>query len=296
MKLNHQIYWYLLAMLFALMVIEIYQLGKDKKLNKKDLLCSIGIVIGAEIIYSVLSGTILFAYSFVYAHRIFTLNPFKWYTWIICFFADDFSYYWFHRINHKVRFFWASHIVHHSSEHFNLSAAMRVPWTSNLTGSFLFWIWLPFLGIHPLLVLFMKGLSAFYQFCLHTESIKRLAPWIEAFFVTPSHHRVHHASDVDYLDKNFGGNLIIWDKLFGTFYKEDHKAVYGLTENINSYNPVTVTTSEWRKLYNDVKHSCRLKHRMLFLFKPPGWKPGDHSKTARQLQMELKIKKEPKIA
>jgi sterol desaturase/sphingolipid hydroxylase (fatty acid hydroxylase superfamily) len=270
------------------MVIEIYQLAKERRLNKKDLFCSIGIIVGAAFIYNLLAGTILISYSFVYHHRILSLSPAKWYTWVICFFADDFTYYWFHRVNHKVRFFWASHIVHHSSEHFNLSAALRVPWTGNLTGSFLFWIWLPLVGIHPLMVLFMKGLSALYQFCLHTETIKTLAPWIEAFFVTPSHHRVHHASDVEYLDKNFGGNLIIWDKIFGTFYKEDHQPVYGLTEKIRSYNPVNIATSEWKKLYKDIKYSHRLKSRVLFLFKPPGWKPDDRSKTARQLQLQLK--------
>lgn len=288
MKLNHQIYWYLLAILLALMVLEIYQLAKERRLNKKDLFCSIGIIVGAEFIYNLLAGTILISYSFVYHHRILSLSPAKWYTWVICFIADDFTYYWFHRVNHIVRFFWASHIVHHSSEHFNLSAALRVPWTSNLTGSFLFWIWLPLVGIHPLMVLFMKGLSSLYQFCLHTESIKRMVPWIEALFVTPSHHRVHHASDVDYLDKNFGGNLIIWDKIFGTFYRENHQPVYGLTENIKSYNPLSVATSEWKKLYRDIKSSHRLKTRVLFLFNPPGWKPGDRSKTARQLQLEMK--------
>jgi sterol desaturase/sphingolipid hydroxylase (fatty acid hydroxylase superfamily) len=288
MKLNHQIYWYVLSILLALMVLEMYHLGKSKKLNKKDLFCSVGIIIGAEIIYYLIAGTILISYTLVYQYRIFNLSPTKWYTWVICLFADDFTYYWFHRVNHKVRFFWASHIVHHSSEHFNLSAALRVPWTSNITGSFLFWLWIPLLGIHPFMVLFMKSLSALYQFCLHTETIKRLAPWIEAFFVTPSHHRVHHASDVEYLDKNFGGNLIIWDKIFGTFYKEQHQPVYGLTENIRSYNPVIITTSEWKKLFKEIKCSQSLKIRIQYLLNPPGWKPGDSSKTTKQLQLKLK--------
>jgi sterol desaturase/sphingolipid hydroxylase (fatty acid hydroxylase superfamily) len=294
MNLNHEIYWYLIPILLTLLIIEIAHLGKEKKLNKKDLLCTIGIIIGAKLIYSLLYGAILISYLFVYQYRIFNLGPVKWYAWIICFFADDFTYYWYHLINHKVRFFWASHIVHHSSEDFNLSTGLRIPWTSNITGAYLFWIWMPLLGIHPLMVLFMKGLSALYQFCLHTESIRRLSPWIETIFVTPSHHRVHHASDVDYLDKNFGGNLIIWDKIFGTFYKEEHQPKYGLTENIKSYNPVTVATAEWKKLFKDIKSSHHLKNGVLFLLNPPGWKPGDRSKTARQLQIELKELKEAK--
>jgi sterol desaturase/sphingolipid hydroxylase (fatty acid hydroxylase superfamily) len=263
------------------MLLEINFQIKKQRFNKKDLFCSVGIILGAELVYYLMVGAIFFSYSLVYQFRIFTLNINHWYTWVICFFADDFTYYWFHRINHKVRFFWASHSVHHSSELFTLSAALRIPWTSNITGSFLFWLWMPLFGIHPLMVIFMKSLSALYQFCLHTETINKLPVWIEWIFVTPSHHRVHHSSETEYLDKNFGGNLIIWDRLFGTYKPENHKPIYGLTHNVNSYNPVTVATFEWQNILNDIKKSNSLKERLHILFNPPGWKPGESSKTTK---------------
>jgi sterol desaturase/sphingolipid hydroxylase (fatty acid hydroxylase superfamily) len=289
MKLNHQVYLYIIPVLLSLMFFEIYHLQKGKQFNKKDLFCSIGIVLGAETIYYLVVGAIFFSYSFVYQYRFFTLSVNHWYTWVICFFADDLSYYWFHRLSHKVRFFWASHIVHHSSEVFTYSAALRVPWTGNITGSFLFWLWMPLIGIHPLVVIFMKSLSSLYQFTVHTETVKKLPRFIEAVFVTPSHHRVHHSSEIEYLDKNYGGNLIIWDRIFGTFLQEEHKpVVYGLTQNIFSYNPITVATHEWQKVFKDLKKSHSLKDRFHYLFNPPGWKPDGRSKTAKQLQTELK--------
>lgn len=288
MKLNQQIYWYILPILFGMMLIEIFHLCKEKKLNKNDLFCSIGIIVVAQFIYYLLAGFILFSYSVAYRYRLFNLPLNHWHTWLICFFADDFSYYWFHRINHKVRFFWASHIVHHSSETFTFSSALRIPWTSNITGSFLFWVWIPMLGIQPFMVILMKGVSALYQFCLHTEFVNKLPRWIEAIIVTPSHHRVHHASDVEYLDKNFGGNMIIWDKLFSTFYKERKQPVYGLTENINSYNPLIVAASEWGKLYKDITNTDSLQNKFRYLFNPPGWRAEGTSKTAKQLQKNQK--------
>lgn len=288
MKFNYSIYLYLVPVLFSLMVAEIIHLVKEKRYDKKDLLCSIGLAIVAELIYYFFIGAIIFSYYFIYRHRIFTLQTNLWLTWVICFFADDFTYYWFHRSSHTVRFLWASHIVHHSSKMFTLSASLRVPWTSNLTGVFLFWAWMPFIGINPVMVIFIKSFSIFYQFIVHTETVKKLPYFIEAIFITPSHHRVHHSSDAEYLDKNYGAILIIWDKFFGTYKEEDHKPVYGLTQNIDSYNPVTVVTHEWKKIFNDLKKSNSLKDRFHYLFNPPGWQSDERSKKAKQLQMEIK--------
>jgi sterol desaturase/sphingolipid hydroxylase (fatty acid hydroxylase superfamily) len=296
MKVNFHIYLYIIPVLIALMLFEIFHLIREKRYNKKDLFCSIGLLIGAQLIYYIVIGVIFFSYSLVYQHRLFTFPVNYWPTWVICFFADDFSFYWFHRLSHKVRFLWASHIVHHSSELFTLSVALRVPWTSNITGTFLFWLWMPLIGIHPLMVIFMKFTSALYQFGLHTEIIDRF-PWlVEAIFNTPSHHRLHHSSNIEYLDKKYGGVLIIWDRMFKTFQEEDHKPVYGLTQNIGSYNPVTVAAYEWKKIFDDFKKSNSLKDRFHYLFNPPGWKADGSSKTARQLQIELKDKNYEKLA
>lgn len=207
------------------------------------------------------------------------------------FFSDDFSFYWFHRFSHKIRFLWASHKVHHSSEKLTFISGLRVPWTSDLTGNFLFWAWMPFIGFAPYMVIFMKSASVLYQFWLHTETIKKLPKWFEAAFNTPSHHRVHHSSDVEYLDKNHAGTLIIWDKFFGTYQEEIFKPKYGLTENIKSFNPFVIAFHEWKSLFNDFKKAKSLSHGIQYLFNSPGWSHDGSTKTTKQLQSELKAGK-----
>jgi sterol desaturase/sphingolipid hydroxylase (fatty acid hydroxylase superfamily) len=135
---------------------------------------------------------------------------------------------------------WASHVVHHSSEKYNLAAALRQTWTGNLTGSFIFWSWMPLVGFQPKMIFFMQSVSLIYQFWIHTEGIKRLPKWFEFIFNTPSHHRVHHGTDVLYLDKNHAGILIIWDRLFGSFQPEIFTPKYGLTKNVKTFNPVKI--------------------------------------------------------
>ena len=143
------------------------------------------------------------------------LDPGDWWVWVLLFFADDFSYYWFHRISHESRFFWASHVVHHSSTHYNLSTALRQTW---VPMTYLpFWLWMPAVGFEPWMVLLAQAWSLIYQFWIHTERITRLPRPLEWVLNTPSHHRVHHGSNEVYLDKNYGGILIIWDRLFGTY-------------------------------------------------------------------------------
>ncbi|HEX5025987.1 MAG TPA: sterol desaturase family protein, partial [Agriterribacter sp.] len=212
-----------------------------------------------------------FCFSLAYEYRISNLSDYAWITWILCFIADDLTYYWFHRISHQVRFLWASHMVHHSAEHLSLSAAFRQPWTSHISGTFLFWIWMPFLGFTPAMVIFMKSVNVIYQFGLHTEMIRRLPGWIEFIFNTPAHHRVHHASNLEYLDKNHGGVLIIWDRLFGTYQPEIKKPIYGLTKNIPSQNPIVITFYEWRKIYKDLSSAKGWRECFHYLFNVPGW-------------------------
>jgi sterol desaturase/sphingolipid hydroxylase (fatty acid hydroxylase superfamily) len=245
-----------------------------REANKKDTLSSITIGVVAAFINASVQGILFFVYTAIFQFRFFDPGQ-VWWVWILCFFADDLSYYWYHRCSHEIRFFWASHVVHHSSERFNLAAGVRLPWTSYLTGTFLFWAWMPLIGISPGMLILFKSAGAVYQFWLHTEKIQKMPTWFEAVFNSPSHHRVHHASNVEYLDKNHAGTLILWDKLFGTFQKETVTPKYGLTKNIGSYNPITVAFYEWKNIAADLKKAKSLNEGLNFVFNAPGWKNND---------------------
>jgi sterol desaturase/sphingolipid hydroxylase (fatty acid hydroxylase superfamily) len=276
--------------LILLSVAEILFFKKDHffKHHKKDLLASLCLGISSVIVGSLAKGTIFFIYSVIYEYRLFTIPVNSWQAWSLCFFADDLSFYWFHRLSHQVRFLWASHSVHHSSESFSLASALRVPVTSQLTGNFLFWAWMPLIGIEPVMVILMKSISITYQFFVHTEVIKKLPRLIEFLFVTPSHHRVHHGSNVEYLDKNHGGVLIIWDRLLGTFQTEINKPIYGLTDKVNSTNPVVLSIHEYRKMINDLRKAKSVKELLNYIFNAPGWSSTGRTQTAKQLQARLK--------
>ena len=175
----------------------------------------------------------------VYA-GLYELTPLRmpadvWWTYVLLFFADDLAYYWFHRVHHEVRVFWASHVVHHSSQHYNLSTALRQTWTP--MTALPFWAPLALLGFAPWMILTQLAISLIYQFWIHTERVKKLPAPFEFFFNTPSHHRVHHGANEVYLDRNYGGILIIWDRIFGTFQGETERPVYGLTQNIRTFRP-----------------------------------------------------------
>lgn len=291
MKLDDTILLNALPALLVLIIAEAIYLAKEHRQNNKDMFTNIITGVIAVPVSLLTKGIVLYTYSFIYQYRLFTLPQQIWYAWIICFFADDFSFYWCHRFSHQIRFLWASHMVHHSSEEFTFSAAVRASWTNNISGTFLFWAWMPLIGIEPSMVLFLKTASIAYQFWLHTETINKMPKWFEAVFNTPSHHRVHHGSDVEYLDKNHAGTLIIWDKLFGTYQLETHKPSYGLTHNINSFNPLVVEFHEWKNLMNDLKKSKGIKEGMHYLFDSPGWSRDGSTKTSHQLQTELECKK-----
>jgi sterol desaturase/sphingolipid hydroxylase (fatty acid hydroxylase superfamily) len=183
------------------------------------------------------AGVVVWAYE----NRVTTIG-FEWWAFVLCFVLDDMRFYWSHRLQHRSRWFWAAHVVHHSSEYYNFSTALRQPWTGTISGLVLLAAPLAWIGFHPALIAFCASLNLFYQFFLHTESVGRLHPWIEALFNTPSHHRVHHARNPRYLDANYAGTLIVWDKLFGTFVPEldRDKPVFGLVKNIETYNPFAV--------------------------------------------------------
>jgi sterol desaturase/sphingolipid hydroxylase (fatty acid hydroxylase superfamily) len=183
----------------------------------------------------------------------------------------DFCYYWLHRSHHLVGILWASHVVHHSSERFNLSTALRQPWTSAL--SWLFYVPMAIAGFHPAVIAFVGGVNLVYQFWIHTERIDKLHPWFEFVFNTPSHHRVHHGSQGGYLDRNFGGILIIWDRMFHSFTPETERVIYGLTKNIETYNPLRVAYHQYAAIARKVAGAANWHDRLGHIFAHPGWQP-----------------------
>lgn len=275
--------FFILAMLIEI-IITIR--GNLKSYKTKDSATSIAMGLGNVLVNFLSKSLVLVAFTLIYEHlRLFTI-PFAWWSFILLFFAEDFSYYWFHRISHECRIFWASHVVHHSSEHYNLSTALRQTWSGSFY-TFIFWLWLPLIGFHPGMILLQMSINLLYQFWIHTEAIDKMPNWFESIFNTPSHHRVHHGSNPLYLDRNHAGTLIIWDKMFGTFQEElkTEKVIYGLVENINSYNPIKVAFHEWHSLIKDIFTGKKsLKQRLNYLIKPPGWKHDGSGKLSRDLK------------
>ena len=242
--------------------------------NIKDTFASLSMGIGNILIDLVSKLIVVFVITLLYENYRITEIPFSWWAWLIVLFADDFCYYWAHRIGHESRFFWASHIVHHSSQKYNLSTALRQTWTGSFF-TFIFFLILPILGFHPLMIFTQMSISLLYQYWIHTELIQKMPKWFEAFFNTPSHHRVHHGSNPLYLDRNHAGIFIIWDKIFGTFQPEleAEKVVYGLTTNIKSYNPFTIAFQEWIAVFRDAYMAkTSFFNKMKYFVKPPGWK------------------------
>lgn len=262
-------------------------LDRRARYEVKDTLASLAMGVG-NVLSNLFAKALVFgAFMLVYQLRLFDVPATAWWAWVLLFFADDFSYYWFHRTAHTCRFLWASHVVHHSSRRYNLSTALRQTWTGNLTGSFVFWLWLPLVGFHPVMVMTMQAVSLIYQFWIHTEAIGRLPRPVEWLFNTPSHHRVHHASDVKYLDKNHAGVLIVWDRLFGTFQAEEERPTYGLTTNIDTYNPFRIAFHEWADIARDVRRAPSWRARLGYLFGPPGWSHDGSRRTTAQLRAAL---------
>ncbi|WP_420606585.1 sterol desaturase family protein [Novosphingopyxis sp.] len=196
---------------------------------------------------------------------------FAWWAWPLCFLLDDLMYYVFHRSAHRVRWFWAAHVVHHSSQHYNLSTALRQTWTGFLALAFVFRLPL-FLIFPPAMLFFCAGLNLIYQFWIHTEAVRRMPGWFEAVMNTPSHHRVHHGTNARYLDRNYAGVFIVWDRLFGTFEPErdDERIHYGLVHNLGSFNLLWAAFHEWAGIVRDV-WQAPWRHKLNYLIREPGW-------------------------
>jgi sterol desaturase/sphingolipid hydroxylase (fatty acid hydroxylase superfamily) len=214
--------------------------------------------------------------AFAFYTWLYHLTPLRMGTgvaaWVLLFFGDDFCYYWYHRVSHECRLFWASHVVHHSSEHYNLSTALRQPWITMTTLPF--WVPLALVGFSPAQIVIMQSISLLYQYWIHTEAIRWMGP-LEWVLNTPSHHRVHHASNPQYLDKNYGGVLIIWDRLFGSFAPEEEKPVYGLTKNIHTFNPFRIAFHEVAAILRDLRRDEPLRVRLSRVIRNPAWKPTE---------------------
>ena len=207
---------------------------------------------------------------------LFTLTPLRldthsWWGWTVALLTVDLVWYLYHRASHRVRIMWAGHQAHHNSQRFNYSTALRQKW--NPWGELLFWVPLPLLGIPPWLIFTAFSINLIFQFFVHTERIGRLPRPIEFVFNTPSHHRVHHASDPEYLDKNYGGILIVWDRLFGSYAEEAFRPTYGLTTNIDSFNPFRLQYHEYAAIWRDMRAAGSWRERLAFLFAAPGWRP-----------------------
>ena len=232
---------------------------------------SLAMGLGNVAINIVWKVAVVAVYAALYELTPLRIPPDAWWAWVLLFFADDLAYYWFHRVSHESRVFWASHVVHHSSQHYNLSTALRQTWVP--MTYFPFWLPLALAGFPPWMILLAQSWSLIYQFWIHTERIRRLPRWLEAFLNTPSHHRVHHGANEVYLDRNYGGILIVWDRLFGTFIPEGERVRYGLTTNVDSFNPVRVAFHEYAALWRDLRRARGWRTRAGLLLRGPGWQP-----------------------
>ncbi len=279
---------YAIPVFLALLVAEAALSARHRRRGQagyevRDTFASLAMGVGNVAVSALAKGGALALFFAAYR-----LSPFEQGTgplaWALLVLLEDLCYYAFHRAHHEVRFFWAAHVNHHSSRHFNLSTALRQSWTTPFTGP---WFWLPLalLGFHPLMIVTAQAVSLIYQFWIHTEWIGRLGP-LEWVLNTPSHHRVHHGRNVQYLDRNYAGIFIVWDRLFGTFEPEGERVDYGLTRNLASFHPVRIAFHEWAGLLRDAMRAADWRERLCHLLLPPGWSPDGSTLTARQMQAQ----------
>ena len=254
--------------------------------EKRDALTSIKLGIGAVVVGLPFRLAFLWVLTQLYQFRLFTIEM-NALGFVALLFAEDLCYYWSHRVNHEVRLFWAAHVNHHSSEHYHLATALRQSWTQPYL-MWIFWLPLPLLGFSPEAILLQQAISLVYQFFIHTQLVGKLGP-LEWLFNTPSHHRVHHAVNVRYLDRNHAGIFIIWDRLFGTFQEEleSDPPVYGITKNIETFALFQVAFHEWRALLSDVKRAPTLLTKLAYLFAPTGYSHDGSTLTSKQLRERL---------
>ena len=287
----------------GLIVLELtYSKHSDNKnlYNWKDLLSSVSLGVGS-VILSALIKTVTIILVFTYAYDLF--NPlvdgvrtnimgyesfgYAWYVWILCMLLDDYSYYWFHRQNHMIRLLWAAHIVHHSSDNFNLGTAVRNGWFTILYKPF-FYVWIVMIGFPPEMLVVCLGIEALWQFQLHTKYIKSMG-FLETFLNTHTMHQVHHAQNIEYMDKNHGGILNIFDRIFSTWKEldDDIDIEYGVSTPPNSYNLYIILTHEYKNIWEDLAKTNNWRHKFMYIFGPPGWSHDGSTLTIKQLRAQI---------
>ena len=258
----------------------------------KDTLTSLGFGLGSTVVGTIGLLAVFPLSMWLYQNRTFDV-PWAWWAFGLCFVLDDLAYYVSHRASHRIRWFWASHVNHHSSQHYNLSTALRQSWTGYLSLNFLFRQPLILLGFHPVMLLFCGGLNLIYQFWIHTESVGRMPRWFEAVMNTPSHHRVHHATNPRYLDRNYAGVFIIWDRLFGSFAREvDNEPIrYGIVKQLGSFNLLWSVFHEWIGMVRDFWQSP-WQHKLGYLWRPPGWSHDGSRDTSDSIWAQWQARQE----
>lgn len=277
------IYVFPVLLVLALAEALLYRRIRKKPFAWRASLASLLVAVGYQISnlvgFQLTGGAFLWLYQFAPVH--YAMD--RWYHWLLLFLGLEFFYYWFHRAGHEIRWFWATHSVHHSPEEINLSAAYRLGWTGHITLYPFFFAPLVLLGFSPKDVFTMLSINLLYQFWLHTELIPPLRA-LELIFNTPSLHRVHHAVNPRYLDTNYGGVLIIFDRLFGTYVAETEPCKFGLITQVNSHNPLRIAFFEWLKIARDLRTARDLRSVLGYLFGPPGWQPDGKGLTTRNLR------------
>ncbi len=258
-----------IALAFMLLEYLIGRLAEHDTHDLKESAASFGVAAVHSLLRTAEAGFVAVPFMLAYRHRVFDINLATASGLIALFVAVDFVYYWQHRASHRVRWLWATHAVHHSTTKLNLTAAMRLGWTGNISGNFLFFVPLAWLGFHPFAIVATLGLNLAYQFFIHTELSPRLGI-LEWVLNTPAHHRVHHASNAGCLDRNYGGILIVFDRLFGTFAEapKTEPLRYGLRGRSASLNPIRIAFGEWVLMWRDLRRAAGLRERLATLFGP----------------------------
>lgn len=275
-KLPDPVTYAIPAFILLLIAEMVVALRRDRsRYEARDTLTSLLLGTGSQVASALVGGMVVAMAVWLHQYRLFDIGiGFKtwWWAWILCFFLDDLAYYVFHRSAHRVRWFWASHVIHHSSQHYNLSTALRQTWTGFISLGFLFRLPLFLIGFPPAMVFFCAGLNLIYQFWIHTEAIGRMPKWFEAVMNTPSHHRVHHGVNPRYLDANYAGVFIIWDRMFGSFVAErdDEPVRYGIVKQLGSFNILWAAVHEWVGIAKDVWHAP-WRHKLSYMWREPGW-------------------------
>jgi sterol desaturase/sphingolipid hydroxylase (fatty acid hydroxylase superfamily) len=278
MDISSELIRYALPTLVIVALVEAFVLARlaDTPYPWRETMGSLGVALGQKIKQILIGGLVVSFFAALWSYRLLTVPLDRWWGIALLFLAVEFAYYWQHRLSHEIRWFWATHAVHHSANHLNFAAALRLGWTGELSGHFLFFAPLVLIGLHPLAVAAALGFNLVYQFWIHSEWVPKLGV-LEWILNTPSNHRVHHASNPDYLDRNYGGVLIVFDRLFGTYTQErdTEPCRYGLVDRLDSVNPVTIALHEWAALARDLRRARTWSERWMYLFGPPGWHPPE---------------------